>query len=169
MKKFCLIIAFVLWVIIFGMSMDVERLYPGEDQSVNVYLKAREDEAYFLRIKKEIGEILERQRRSVLQKKVNDYMAYISKGYHDDKTRDYHALREELAKDFKQHPYETLAYQIHLYYPTAEGVWVRIAKNYSVQKNSLESMKGKEIEDLLFVMEKGRWKIKTVKKMSSLI
>lgn len=169
MKKFCLMIAFVLWVIAFGMSMDVKRLYPEEDQLANVYLKAREDEAYFLRIKKEIGEILELQRKSVLEKNVNDYMAYISKEYRDDKTRDYHALREALAKDLEQHPYEALAYQIDLYYPTAEGVWVRIAKNYSIQKNSLESMKGKEIEDLLFVREKGRWKIKSVKKMSSLI
>jgi hypothetical protein len=149
--------------------MDIQSLYPDQDHLANMYLKAREDEAYFMEIRKEIWGILEKQTSNTLKKNLSGYMKNIAKVYRDDKTRDYELLEEALEREWNEYSYNHLNYKVDIYYPTPDGIWVRALKVYSLEKNNTIITHEKEVEDLLFIRERGKWKIKTTKKISELI
>ena len=169
MKKFSIIMVMIMVLIYLGMTMDIHRLYPDQDHLANVYLKAREDEAYFMEIRKEIWEILEVQTSNTLKKNLSGYMKNIATVYRDDKTRDYELLEEALGREWDEYSYNHLNYKVDIYYPTPDGIWVRALKAYSLEKNNTIITHEKEVEDLLFIRENGKWKIKTTKKISELI
>ncbi|MBB6214014.1 hypothetical protein HNQ80_000083 [Anaerosolibacter carboniphilus] len=169
MKRFYILVAMIMLLIYLGMTMNIQSLYPDQDQLANMYLRAKEDEAYFMEIKKEIWNILEVQTSNTIKKNLNGYMKNIAKVYRDDKTRDYALLKEALQNEWREYSYQQLNYKVDIYYPTPDGIWVRALKVYSLEKDNAIIGHGKEVEDLLFIREKGRWKIKTSKKISELI
>ncbi|MFT9494949.1 hypothetical protein [Anaerosolibacter sp.] len=169
MKKFYVFISTIIFLIYLGMNMDIQSLYPDQDQLADVYLKANQDEAYFMKIKKDIWGVLEEQKDNILKKNLNGYMKNIASVYRDDKTRDYDLLKDSLQYEWNEYSYQHLNYKVDIYYPTSDGIWVRALKAYSLEKDNEETLHGKEVEDLLFIWEKGKWKLKTTKKISELI
>ena len=168
MNKFILLVTSVVLIIYIGMQIDVEKLYPERDAKAPIYLKVVEDEAYYMKVRQQIQNVINQYTTSVLKKDAAKLMQQISTEYRDDQTRDYQLLEEVIETELSDQAYVELDYQIQLIYPTAQGLWVRMEKQYG-QDIEGKKISKRLIEDFLFIQEKGLWKIRGIKIVSKLI
>ncbi len=168
MNRFIILVTSVVLIIYMGMQIDVEKLYPDRDAQAPIYLKVVEDEAYYMRVRQQIQNVINQYTTSVLKKDAEKLMQQISTEYRDDQTRDYQLLEEVIETELRDHAYVDLDYQIQLIYPTAQGVWVRMEKQYGQDVEGKKISK-RLIEDFLFIQEKGLWKIRGIRMVSKLI
>ncbi len=168
MKKFILMLVSVILIIYMGMQVDVEKLYPERDEKAPIYLKAIEDEAYSMKVRQQIQTVIDQYTDSMLKKDAPMLMQQISREYRDDQTRDYQLLESTIKAELNNQGYVQLDYKIQLIYPTAQGILVRMEKQYG-QEIQGEKISKRLMEDFLFIQEKGTWKIRGIATVSKLI
>lgn len=168
MQKFILILSSVILIIYVGMQINVEKLYPEGDKKAPIYLKIAEDEAYSMKVRQQIQYVIDQYTASILNKDVEMFMGQMSKEYRDDQTRDYQLLESTIPTELANQGYVQLGYRIQFIYPTAQGILVRMEKQYG-QEIQGEKTSKRLMEDFLFVQEKGTWKIRGISTVSKLI